>query len=147
VATEAVRDAGPARPLTAAVRRSRAPLTSGAVVAAATAALALHSPYAAGSYGFCPIHVLTGLWCPGCGALRATHDLAHGDVASAWGMNPLWVVLVPVLVVGWSVWLVRRVTGRPAPTVPVGARWALLGVALVFGVLRNVPGLAPWLAP
>jgi hypothetical protein len=147
VATEAVPDAGPARSLSAAVRRARAPLTSAAVALVATAAVAWHSPYAPGSYGFCPLHLLTGLWCPACGALRATHDLAHGDVASAWGMNPLWVVLAPTLVGGWCVWLVRRALGRPAPTVPVWTRWSLLGVALAFGVLRNVPALAPWLAP
>ena len=136
-----------ARATSRAARPLRAPIVSAAVTVAATALVAVHSPYASGSYGYCPLHALTGLWCPMCGGLRATHDLAHGDVAAAWGMNPLWVVLVPFVVGGWALWLVRSWQGRPMPTVPRAARWAVLGVVLAFGVLRNVPALVPWLAP
>jgi hypothetical protein len=131
---------GAARPL-------RAPLVSAAVTLAATALVAVHSPYQAGSYGYCPLHALTGLWCPMCGGLRATHDLAHGDLAAAWGMNPLWVTLVPLVVGGWVLWLVRSAQGRPMPRVSPAARWAAIAVVVAFGVLRNVPALAPWLAP
>ena len=99
-----------------------------------------------GSYGFCPLVALTGLYCPACGALRATHDLAHLDLAAAWASNPLWVALVPVLVVGWGVALVRRLRGTPERPLPVWLGWATLAVVVVFGVLRNVPAFA-WMAP
>ncbi|MDM7856365.1 DUF2752 domain-containing protein [Cellulomonas alba] len=135
------------RPGGSAGERLRSPLAAGAVTAAGTLLVALRSPYAPGSYGFCFFHELTGLWCPLCGGMRATHDLARGDVASAWGMNPLWVVLAPLVVVGWALWVVRRAQGRPAPTFPRAARWALAALVVAFGVLRNVPALAPWLAP
>jgi len=125
----------------------RGPLVAGAVVVAATAVLAVRDPHTTGSYGVCPLVTLTGLWCPACGGLRATHDLAHGDLAGAWSMNPLWVLLVPVVVALWGRLVVRRAQGRTVRPAPAWAAWAFLGVVVVFGVLRNVPALTPWLAP
>lgn len=113
----------------------------------AVAVLAVRNPYAGGSYGFCPIRGVTGWWCPGCGGLRAVHDLAHLDLTAAWGMNPLVVVAVPVLVALWARWLV--LTWRGKPTGVLGVRGAvMLAVILVgFAVARNLPALAPLLAP
>lgn len=131
----------------AGVARVRAPLVAGGVTAAATVVVALHSPYVAGSYGYCWFHALTGLWCPLCGGMRATYDLAHGRVSAAWGMNPLWVAAVPFVIAAWALWGARSARGaRPLP-VPKRAWWALAAVVLAFGVLRNVPAFAPWLAP
>ena len=140
MATEAVRR----RPVP---RAARAPLAVGALVASATVYVAVVDPNRPGHYVTCPLLALTGLACPGCGGLRATHDLAHLDLVGAWSMNPLWVVVAPLLVVLWAVWLVRAWRGRPAPRVPAGVAWATLGVLVVFGVLRNVPALVPWLGP
>ncbi|MGO1279363.1 MAG: DUF2752 domain-containing protein [Cellulosimicrobium funkei] len=136
-----------------AVRRRRvpreavAPLAVGALVAAATAYVGAGDPNRPGHYVTCPLLALTGLACPGCGGLRATHDLVHLDLAAAWSMNPLWVVVAPLLVVLWGLWLVRAWRGRPAPRVPAGVAWTSLAVLVLFGVLRNVPALVPWLGP
>lgn len=127
---------------TAPVRRL---LGFGGAVLAATALVALRDPHAAGSYGFCPLHAVTGLWCPACGGLRATYDLAHLHLASAWGENALWVAAVPFVVVGWLVALVRRGRGLPARAVPAWAQVAGLTVVLAFGILRNIPAFS-WLA-
>ena len=35
----------------------------------------------------CPFHWLTNLYCPGCGAQRAMHDLLHGRFGEAFGHN------------------------------------------------------------
>lgn len=79
----------------------------------------------------CPLHTLTGLYCPGCGSTRALHQLAHGQVARAFGLNPLVVTLLPVI--GYLT--LRR---EPGTIKPVWV-WVLLGTIAVFGVLRNVP--------
>lgn len=128
-------------------RRLRAPVAfaGGAAVLAAT--LALRSPYDSGSYGFCPFLAVTGHYCPGCGGLRAMHDLLRLDVAAAWAMNPLVVVAVPLVVAGWLVWMWRVWRGRPATAPSTGAVVLLAAVLLVFTVARNVTVLAPWLAP
>ena len=124
-----------------------APLVTAGAVVLATVVLAVRDPHAAGSYGGCPLYVLTGLWCPACGGLRATHDLAHGDLAGAWSMNPLWVLAVPVVVVLWGRWLARAARGRRAAPAPVWAAWVFGVVVVGFGALRNIGVLAPWLAP
>jgi hypothetical protein len=110
-------------------------------------ALVAVDPHSPGSWGVCPLYALTGWYCAGCGGLRATHDLLVGDLAGAWAMNPLWVLLVPVLVALWARWTARSWRGTPtaAPSVRTAV---LLGVVVVgYSLLRNVPALAPWLAP
>ncbi|WNB86859.1 DUF2752 domain-containing protein [Cellulomonas sp. ATA003] len=135
---------------------ARMPLAVGGVALAAVVHLAITDPYRPGGHLVCPVLALTGLFCAGCGAQRAVHDLTHGDLAGAWGMNPLVVALAPVAVVAWALWLRRRWAGAvPAPAPAPAPRraggtvmaWALLVVVVGFAVLRNVPALAPWLAP
>lgn len=113
------------------------------------AAVALHArdPHRSGAWGFCPFRVLTGWDCPGCGGLRAVNDLTHLDLASAASSHLLLVLAVPVLAVGWLLWLRAAATGRRLPWV----RWTtlrttvLLGVLLGFTVVRNTPW-GTWLA-
>src|SRR5262249_16351094 len=50
--------------------------------------------YPAGAF-----HAVTGMDCPGCGSLRAMHQLLHGHLATAMRLNPLAVLSVPFL--GW----------------------------------------------
>lgn len=133
--------------------RLRGPFAVGGLAAVATAYVAAVDPSSPGHYLACPLFVLTGHYCAGCGALRATHDLAHGDLAGAWAMNPLWVAAVPLLVVAWLRWTGRSwrgpATAGDVPVVRGGVRlpWVVLLVTVAFTVLRNVPALAPWLAP
>lgn len=129
-------------------RRLRPPLLTAAAAAGATTLLATVSPHTPGQYGTCPSLWLLGVYCPGCGALRATSDLAHLDLVSAWSMNPLWVLVIPVLVVAWVAWLLRAWRGRRLDLQLAVWMWAApLAVVLAYAVLRNVPALAPWLAP
>jgi hypothetical protein len=117
------------------------------VVLLATVLVTVRDPHANGSYGVCPLYALTGVWCPACGGLRATHDLAHGDLAGAWSMNPLWVLAVPLVVVLWGRWVARSALGRRTEPAPAWLAWVVLAVVVGFGVLRNLPATAPWLAP
>ena len=128
-------------------RRLRPPLAVGAGVVVTTALLAAVSPYTPGRYGTCPSLWLLGVYCPGCGALRATHDLAHLDLVGAWSMNPLWVLLVPLVVLGWAAWVRRAWRGRTLGRLAAWMWIPPLVVALAYAVLRNTAALAPWLAP
>ena len=133
--------------------RLQGPLITGALVGGLTLALRLRDPHESGSWGLCPFSALTGLYCPGCGGLRAVNDLTHGDVWGAASSNLVFVVLVPVLVVLWLRWTGRAwaggspATGTARPGVRVGV-WvtALAVVLVVFAVLRNLP-MGSWLAP
>ena len=123
---------------------SRSVLAVSVAGLAAGALLYVVDPNRPGHYPTCPFLALTGLDCPGCGALRATHDLLHGDLTGALARNPLAVLAVPYLVLAFVTWVLRR-TGCPAPRstqLPAWTIWALLVLVLAFGVLRNLPGFA-----
>lgn len=134
-----------------------APVLTLSGLVAGTAALAIRSPHVSGSYGACPLLLLTGTFCAGCGVLRASHDLAHLDFAGAWQMNPLWVLLVPFIIIGLAWWTWRRYrvaraeqNGLARPTFKVpGPVWGFIGVGVlvVYSIARNVPAFMPWLAP
>lgn len=110
-------------------------------VAAAAAVLFVFDPSTAGFFPVCALHEMTGLQCPGCGGLRAAHQLAHGHIAAACRLNPLAVALLPV-----ALWLglreaVRAFTGRQWPglvTRPLFG-WLLAAAVVLFGLLRNLP--------
>jgi len=98
----------------------------------------------------CPVHYLTGWYCPGCGSLRAIHALLHGNVHGAWAMNPLTIVLLPFIAYGLVSETLVRLRGRGLPQLrlPSSAIYSLGCIIVLFGVIRNLP-LEPfsWLAP
>jgi len=117
-------------------------------LALATLALHVRDPHESGSWGYCPSAAL-GIYCPGCGGLRAVNDLTDGQVLAAASSNLLFVVLLPLLVFLLGRWAYERWTGRVRQ--PNGRRvqtfLIALGVAaVVFTVLRNLE-IGAWLAP
>jgi hypothetical protein len=92
-------------------------------------------------YPRCVFHEITGLNCPGCGGLRATHQLLHGHLREAFALNPLFFVLMPVL--GWYALAeaLRATTGRTLshPFKHPVWLWMLLALVLVFSIARNLP--------
>ena len=129
--------------------RLAAPLAALAGTAAAFAYVGTVDPNQPGHYPVCPLLHYTGLYCPGCGGLRAAHAVAHGDLVTALGANALAVLFFAALGCAGAGWLVRAVRGRP-PRLPMPAGrwpWWALGVLLtVFTIGRNLPfgaALAP----
>lgn len=104
-----------------------------ALAALAVAALALRfvDVSALRTIPLCLLHALTGLHCPGCGATRALHALAHGDLALALRMNALFVAALPALAIA----SLRRVDVARSPR----AWLAAAVLAAIFGVARNLP--------
>lgn len=92
-------------------------------------------------YPVCWFYATTGLQCPGCGGLRATHQLLHGHLAAAWALNPLALLLVPLYAWGAVEFGRRLVRGGELPlAAPRPALiWLALACALAFGVVRNLP--------
>ena len=117
-----------------------APLGVATLAVAAVGLVAAVDPNEPGHYPTCPFHAATGLWCPGCGSLRALHALAHGQVREALGFNALTVGVLPVLAVLYARWTSRSWTGSP-PRCAVNPSfvWAFLGLVVTFAVIRNLP--------
>lgn len=128
--------------------RLKAPLWSAAGVATATLALHLRDPHTSGSWGYCPLYALTGIYCPGCGALRGVNDLTDGHVGQAASSNLLLVLAIPFAVFLFARWTYGAWTGREValvPPLPRAVKVGLVLLVLVFTVARNLPG--SWLAP
>jgi len=110
-------------------------------LAAAVAVLFVFDPSTAGFYPICPLHAMTGLQCPGCGGLRAVHQLSPGHIAAAWRLNPFVICLLPVafwLGMREAVWIFTRREWPGLVTRPIFGL-LLAGALLVFGIVRNLP--------
>lgn len=111
-----------------------------ALLLVAIAVLFQFNPSKTSFYPLCVFHRMTGLQCPGCGGLRATHHLLHGDVLTAFRFNPLVVLALPLG--AWFAWRRWR-RGANAPNfshraVAVWA-WVLFAVIVLFWIARNLP--------
>jgi hypothetical protein len=123
------------------------------LILAALAALAyfyLHNPRNGGGLlPPCLFNSWTGYYCPGCGTSRAIYHLLHGEIWTAIRLNPLNIILLPLIVItAFSIYSWHRHRGRP---VPVWLRhpiwlWLLIAIVIAFWVFRNLPGsyLAPF---
>lgn len=113
---------------------------AGALAAAAIGLVFfLFDPARVPIYPVCLFHRWTGLNCPGCGSLRALHQLAHGHIVQALHFNALLVLSLPLF--AW--WLYRSLKQRyqagPPVVIRQGWLWFYLGLWLAFGILRELP--------
>jgi hypothetical protein len=114
-----------------------------AILAAPVAILMLYfqNPQKSAFFPPCPFHFFTGLYCPGCGSLRATHQLLHGNITAALSYNVMLVIFIPFLIT----WLVNEifylVTGKKLINYflsPVFI-WGIFFLITSFAILRNLP--------
>ncbi len=123
------------------------------LICALTGGLALlywFPPETSWFYPPCLIRTATGFYCPGCGTTRALHALLHGNLRQAVQHNLLLVALLPAL---------AAFVGVQALSLAQSGQWRelrfiryapvlLLGLMLLFGLLRNLPfAWAATLAP
>jgi hypothetical protein len=133
--------------------RTRSPLlvlVLGLAVAALAAILFRFNPALGGFYPVCMFHQMTGLQCPGCGGLRAVHQLLHGHLLTALQYNPLFVLSAPWL--GYVCFRNMRAwaAGEPIPAIRWPGRSILILAVVLFGftILRNLPWVPfTWLSP
>ncbi|MEJ7833135.1 MAG: DUF2752 domain-containing protein [Nocardioides sp.] len=134
------------------LERMAAPTTAFAGLSLVTLALHLRDPHQQNSWGFCP-SALVGVWCPGCGGLRAVNDLTNLQLADAASSNLAFVIALPFIAFLLVRWTVGRWRGTYRPVMagftPRG-RLVLMSLGFTvlgaFTALRNLPAGA-WLAP
>ncbi|MDZ7963042.1 MAG: DUF2752 domain-containing protein [Aulosira sp. DedQUE10] len=122
---------------------------SGIIVLAAIV-LYFFNPSNSSIYPPSPFRALTGLYCPGCGTLRALHQLLHGHILKAFNLNPLMMLAMPYLLYSYVSYSAPVILGEKIPQVFIKPTWIWLVLKIILGywVLRNIP-FAPfsWLAP
>ena len=91
----------------------------------------------------CLILETTGYYCAGCGGQRMFYALLRGDIAGAFHYNPFLFVFLPLAGAFLAVDTVRYVQGKKllskSKLFPVLLAAVLL-LALLFTILRNLPG-------
>jgi len=99
------------------------------------------APVPGGIYPPCPTRYFTNLSCPGCGSLRAVHNLLHGRFKEAFFFNPLLVLLLPFLSAGFILYFSKLFFKTKLPDItlkPVVFR-LLFSAIIIFMALRNLP--------
>jgi hypothetical protein len=112
------------------------------IVPVGASILYTYSPSEHTFYPGCYFQQATGWHCPGCGCTRCVHALLHLDFEQALAWNPLFVVMLPFLLIGIARMFFQFWTGRAAPRVIPWPRWiakAVLAGMLTFWVIRNIP--------
>jgi hypothetical protein len=89
----------------------------------------------------CMFHVLTGLYCPGCGTTRALHRLVCGDIIGAARFNLLTLSLVPVALYLLASEISVLARNKPLPCVSLSSKigWGIAGLIVFFWIARNIP--------
>jgi hypothetical protein len=105
------------------------------------ASLAFLDPAETPFIPMCPCRLLTGLYCPGCGSLRAIHAVTRLRIDRALGYNPLLVLLLPLFIwffaanLGTACWGPDKIK---LSLPPVFAK-SLLLIIVAYFVVRNIP--------
>lgn len=93
----------------------------------------------------CPLLTSLGMYCPFCGSTRAAESVLRGDLAAAWGWNPILLIALVVTGLAAIAWTVE-VAGGPALRPPSIIRpltqtkvYAAVAVLLTtFMIVRNI---------
>jgi hypothetical protein len=110
-----------------------------AVLVAGLLIIAFLPPEEHSFYGTCIFRSVTGLDCAGCGTLRGTHALLHGEITQAWRLNALFVISIPFLVYALLIqfrWVPER--GFVYSVYSFFNRWwIIIGLIVLWTVVRN----------
>ena len=97
----------------------------------------------------CVFHLLTGWYCPGCGASRALRSLLHFDLGQALRYNAPFAVASPfvgIYALSLAVSFVRFGEDRVSRRIPLVPVIVFAALCLLYGALRNLSAFA-FLAP
>jgi hypothetical protein len=107
--------------------------------------------YFKGNPFICIVHLLTGLYTPGCGAGRALSALLRFKIAEAIDYNVLFVLALPFIAYYFLSEYLKIVVGRyviPQIKMSFKGYFIVITVFLIFGIVRNFPFMPfAWLAP
>lgn len=89
---------------------------------------------------FCVFHKITGLYCPGCGVTRSLASFANLDIYQAFRYNELIFVAGPLILYYYFNKVYYWIFSKTFKDVPKYFWGLVLFIAIVFGILRNIPG-------
>ena len=113
--------------------------------------LSVRDPVDSGLFPPCPFREITGYQCPGCGALRALHQMINGHILAAVSYN--WLVFAALPLFSWILLSGAIPSKRTMHLANIFSSrktigWAILSL-VIFGIIRNTDIypfklVAPW---
>ena len=97
----------------------------------------------------CIFHQLTGFYCSGCGSSRALRSALHLDFYQALRYNAVFTLALPFFAVYFgslSISYIHFGKDRISGKISMKIIYIFVAVALVYGILRNIPAFS-FLAP
>lgn len=94
----------------------------------------------------CPVYLLYGLYCPGCGGTRAVKALLDGNILLSLKNNPSVIIGAVFCIAIYIRLLINVLTEKNKKIIPGGKAFYLsaAGIIIVYYVLRNlIPSLQP----
>jgi hypothetical protein len=110
----------------------------GSSLPALLAASFLYFPRATTGPVLCPMALILGLPCPGCGITRAFCFASHGHFAEAFRFHPLWPLILAYLTFLWGYQMVEVARGEPPKLPTYRIAGTALTVLLGFWAVRLV---------
>lgn len=92
----------------------------------------------------CPVKMLTGLSCPGCGVQRAFHSLLHGQFGEALSYNYFFVLSIPYLFVACLAVVMKKLHKCEKLAMFLHGEvlaWIYVVCFVVWFVVRNILGI------
>jgi len=100
------------------------------------------NPSYAGFFPQCPFWKATGFLCPGCGSQRAIHSLLNMDLLNALSFNPLLVISLPLIILGFALDLFKEKSEflKNTHRIAMGQTsvYSMVAVIIVFWIVRNL---------
>ena len=90
----------------------------------------------------CPLHVLTGISCPGCGMTRALRALLRLDFSGALQYHPL-IIVLPLLAVWALLGLLKRRLPKKTENIPTALTPALFLIVSAIRLINGDPVVKP----
>ena len=97
----------------------------------------------------CVFYQMTGFYCSGCGASRALRSILHLDFYQALRYNAIFTFALPLIAAYFCALFlsyIRFGKDKISEKIPMKIIWIFIAVALIYGILRNIPAFS-FLAP
>ena len=83
----------------------------------------------------CPIHYLTGFYCPGCGITRMFFSILKLNFYQAFRFNPLVFMLLVLYIIYWVLKYLFKINIK----IPDKVLYGIIIILIIYGILRNIP--------
>ena len=87
----------------------------------------------------CLFHEITGFYCPGCGVTRMLIALFHLEFKKAFFYNRFVFILLILYLCYLLINTVYYLTNNKLIKIPEFIIYILIAIAIIFGILRNIP--------